>query len=180
MPSRTNRTIPTAVVSELQRQLNHELAAAHAYTALAVWSFERNLKGFARFFYKQSGEERVHAQKFMDHLLDRGVMPALGGLDAPRTKFKSLVDVARHAQTMERENTEGIHRAYEAAVRQKDYPSQVLLHWFINEQVEEEAWCDEMVGRCELSTTEGGMQALDRHIERYLADRGHEATESEG
>jgi ferritin len=174
MPAVTTRSIPATVVTELQRQLNHELTAAHAYTALAVWSFDRNLKGFARFFYKQSGEERAHAQKFMDHLLDRGVVPEMAALPAPRTKFKGLVDVARHAQSMERENTAGIQRAFEVAVKQKDYASQVLLHWYINEQVEEEAWCDEMVARAESSTTPGGMQALDRHIERYLADRGHD------
>ena len=167
-------SIPAGLLSELQRQLNHELAAAHAYTALAVWCFDRNLKGFARYFYKQSGEERVHAQKFIDHLLDRGVMPLLTALPAPKTKFKTLVEVARHARSMEQENTAGIHRAYEAAGKHKDYPAQVLLHWYINEQVEEEAWGDEMVARAEASTTPGGMQALDRHIDRYLADRGHE------
>ncbi|MGH7731187.1 MAG: ferritin [Candidatus Eiseniibacteriota bacterium] len=165
--------IPKVLVSELQRQLNHELGAAHAYTALAVWCFERNLKGFARYFYKQAGEEREHAQKFMDHLLDRSVMPELAPLPAPKTRFKTLVEAARHARAMEQANTEGIHRAYEVAMKQKDYPVQVLLQWYVNEQVEEEAWGDEMVARAESSTSEGGLQALDRHIERYLADRGH-------
>ena len=67
--------IPPAVATELQRQMNHEYGAAHAYTALAHWCDEQNLKGFARFFHKQSGEERVHAQRFADHLLDRGTRP---------------------------------------------------------------------------------------------------------
>lgn len=161
------------LLTELQRQLNHELSAAHAYTALAVWCFDRNLKGFARYFYKQSGEEREHAQRFIDHLLDRGAVPALTSIDAPPGTFESLADVARHARSMEQANTRGINKAYEAALGARDYPAQVMLHWFINEQVEEEAWADEMVSRAEASTTPGGMQALDRHLERYLADRGH-------
>ena len=165
--------IPKTLVTELQRQLNHELSAAHAYTTLAVWCHAHNLKGFARYFYKQSGEEREHAQKFMDHLLDRGVMPEIAALAAPRTRFKALAEVARQARAMEQANTEGIHRAYEAALKLKDYPAQVLLQWYIAEQVEEEAWTDEMVARAEGATSEGGLQALDRHIERYLADRGH-------
>ena len=173
------RSIPATLVTELQRQMNHELAAAHAYVALAVWSYDRNLKGFARYFYKQSGEERVHAQRFIDHLHDRGIRPELKAVPAPKTSFKTLVEVARHARGMEQENTAGIQRAYEVALKQKDYAAQVLLHWYINEQVEEEAWCDEMVSRAESSTTEGGMQALDRHIERYLADRGHEGGEED-
>jgi ferritin len=167
-------SIPNALQTELQRQLNHELSASHSYTALAIWCFEQNLKGFSRYFYKQSSEERLHAQRFIDHLLDRGVMPVLTGIDTPRTHFDSLLDVARHARGMEQANTRGINQAYEAALAAKDYPAQVLLQWFISEQVEEEAWADEMVARAGASTTPGGMQALDRHLDRYLADRGHE------
>jgi len=46
----------------------------------------------------------------------------------------------------------------------------VLLHWFINEQVEEEAWAAEMVDRVQAATCAGSVSDLDRHIERYLAD----------
>jgi len=171
------RPIAAALVKELQRQMNHEVGAAHAYAALAAWCIDRNLKGFARYFHKQAAEERAHAERFMDHLSDRGVMPVLAAIDAPRTTFKTLVDVARQARSMEQQNTAGIHKAYEAALKAKDYPGQVMLQWFINEQVEEEAWADEMVARCEASPTEGGIQALDRHIERYLADRGRPEVE---
>ena len=162
--------IPPAVRSELQRQLNQELGAAHAYTALAVWCVDRNQKGFGRYFYKQSGEERVHAQKFMNHLLDRGVMPELQTLEAPKTKFKTLLDVAKHAQAMEQSNTAGIRQAYEAALKAKDLPSQVLLQWYVTEQVEEENWSDEMVERVTAAQNAGGLSYLDRHIERYLTD----------
>jgi ferritin len=166
------RPVPRALITQLQRQFNHELGAAHAYTALAAWCFDRNLKGFARHFYKQAGEEREHAQRFMDHLLDRGVLPELSAIDAPKTAFKTLAEVARLARDLEVANTKGIHAAYEQALKDKDYPAQVMLHWFINEQVEEEAWADEMVTRVEATTSEGGLHALDRHIERYLGDRG--------
>lgn len=164
--------IKPAVLAELQRQLNHELGAAHAYTALAVWCVDRNLKGFARYFHKQSGEERAHAQRFMDHLLDRGVMPELLAIAAPRSTFANLLEVARHAQAMEQENTAGIARAHEAASRERDLPAQVALQWFISEQVEEEGWCDEMVERVEAAGSPTGITVLDRHIERLLSEKG--------
>ncbi len=167
--------IQPSVLNELQRQLNHELGAAHSYTALAVWCVERNFKGFARFFYKQSGEEHEHAQRFLDHMLDRGASPELRELAAPKTRFESLLEVARHAQSMERANTAGIDRAFEAALKERDYPAQVALQWFINEQIEEESWCDEMVERVEAAGGPAGLSALDRHIERYLADDAHDA-----
>src|SRR5215208_5172859 len=109
--------IKPAVLSELQRQLNHELSAAYAYLALALWCEDQSLKGFARFFNKQSAEEREHARKFIDHLMDRGVVAELAPISAPRGKFQGLIDIARAAQSMEQANTAGVNAAYEATLR---------------------------------------------------------------
>ena len=161
---------PSKPLAQLNRQLNHELGAAHNYLALSLWCTARNLTGFASFFARQAGEEREHAEKMMDHLLDRGVTPELEALSAPQQDFPALLDVALHAQAMERANTQGINAVYEAALAAKDYPAQVLMHWFINEQVEEEAWCAEMVDRVKGASCAGSLGELDRHIERHLAD----------
>jgi len=167
--------IPTKVLSELNRQLNQEFGAAHSYRALALWCEDQNFKGFARYFAKQADEEQQHAGRFAAHLLDRGALPELGALKAPKGQFKSLLEVAQHAQSMEITNTQGINTVYEAALEAKDYPAQVLLHGFINEQVEEEAWCLEMVERVQAASCAGGLSDLDRHIERYLEQDTKEA-----
>lgn len=160
--------IPAKVVTELNRQLNHELGAAHNYRALALWCTDQNLKGFAAYFARQAAEELEHAEKMTAHLLDRRVLPELTALNAPRQNFKSLLEVAQQAQAMEITNTQGIHAVYEAALAAKDYPVQVLMHWFINEQVEEEAWSAEMVERVQSASCAGSLSDLDRHIERLL------------
>ena len=160
--------MPAPVAAELQRQFNYEFAAAHAYLGLSLWCEARNLKGFAEFFGKQAGEEREHAEKMMDHMMDRGVTPVLAVVPQPRQTFDSLAAAAAHAQSMEQANTKGINAVYEAALAAKDYPAQVLMHWFINEQVEEEAWCAEMIDRVASATCAGSVAELDRHIVKYL------------
>lgn len=160
--------IPADVLTELNRQLNQELSAAHAYLALSVWCASQNLKGFAGFFAKQADEERGHAQKILRHVLDRGALPELAALAAPPQKFDSLLAVVEQAQAMEQANTRGIHAVYEAAVVAKDYPAQVLMHWFIAEQVEEEAWAAEAVDRVQSATCAGSFLDLDRHLEKIL------------
>ena len=160
--------IPSKVLTELNRQLNHELSAAHAYLALSGWCAGQNLKGFASFFSKQAGEEREHAEKLIQHVLDRGSAPQLAAIAAPKQDLDSLLKVAEQAQKMEQTNTQGINAVYEAAVVAKDYPAQVLMHWFINEQVEEEAWAADMVDRVQGATCAGSLLDLDRHIEKLL------------
>ena len=162
--------IPAKVLAELNRQFNREFGAGHNYRTLSIWCETRNLKGFAGYFAKQAAEEHVHAGKMISHIIDRGAMPKTTAIAAPEYDFKSLLEVARHAQAMEQSNTQGINSVYEAALGAKDYPAQVLMQWFITEQVEEEAWCLEMVERVQAATCAGGLSDLDRHIERYLAD----------
>lgn len=166
-------SISKPVLTELNRQLNHELNAAQAYHALSLWCHANTLKGFAGFFAKQAGEEREHAEKLIQHVLDRGEVPQLAAIPAPRQEFNSLSDVALQAQAMEQANTRGVHALYEAALAEKDYPAQVLMHWFIAEQVEEEAWTAEMVEHVRGATCAGSLQDLDRHIEKLLG-AGHE------
>lgn len=165
-------TIPAAVLTELTRQFNQELSAAQAYLAMSLWCTDRYLPGFAEYFKKQEAEERAHARKIMDHLLNRDLQPQIAAQEAPPQDFDSLLAVAQRAQQMERANTQGIHAAYEAALAAKDYPAQVLLHWFINEQVEEEAWTQEMVDRVKAANCAGGLSDLDRHINRFLGADG--------
>ena len=129
---------PAKVLTELNRQFNQEFSAAYGYLAMSSWCMLRNLKGFGSFFAKQSEEERKHAEKIMQHILNRQESLEFTAIISRKQDFKSLPEVAERAQAMEQANTRGINAVYEAALAAKDYPAQVLMHWFINEQVEEE------------------------------------------
>src|SRR6266853_1870978 len=104
------------VIEELNRQFNQELAAAHSYLALSVWCDVRNLKGFGKWFAKQAGEEREHAEKIIKHLTDRGVTAELAAVPGPKQEFKTLLEVAQQAQAQEHANTQGVNAVYEAAL----------------------------------------------------------------
>jgi ferritin len=171
--------MPPKVAEELNRQFNQELTAAHSYLALSVWCDVRNLKGFGKYFVKQAGEERAHAERLLKHLTDRSVTAEVTALPAPKQEFKNLLEVALQAQAQEHANTLGINAVYEAAVAAKDYPAQVLMHWFINEQVEEEDWSTEMVERVQTASCAGSVSDLDRHIERYLEEEVREVPAKE-
>lgn len=157
------------VIAALEKQAGHEFLASQNYVALSYWCEAHQYSGFARFFKKQAGEELEHAHKILKHLADRDVLPKIGAVAAPAGDFKNLTDVAQAAYDFERANTAGIHAAYEAALAEKDYPAQVMLHWFISEQVEEEAWSDKLLVKTREANCAGALSTLDRHIEKILA-----------
>jgi ferritin len=164
--------IKPATLAALKAQYNDELTNAHAYEAVAIWLKKQNFKGFAEYFHIQAGEERAHAEKIAEHLLERGEVPETGAIAAPQNDFSSLLEVAKFAQTREGETTAKINAIYETAVKEGDYPAQLLLHWFISEQVEEEAWTDELVDRIGTATCAGSLTSLDRHIVKILGKGG--------
>jgi hypothetical protein len=58
----------------INKQINLELYSSYVYMSMATF-FNRDdiaLKGFTKFFKKNSDEERGHAQKFIDYLNMRG------------------------------------------------------------------------------------------------------------
>lgn len=122
----------------INEQINKELYSAYLYLSMAAWAETQNLPGFAHWMREQFEEETEHALKFFDHVVSRGGQVTLKAIDAPQVEWKS--PLAMFEQVLEHEQfvTSLIHNLYALAVKEKDYPSQVLLHWFISEQVEEE------------------------------------------
>jgi ferritin len=147
-----------AVRNGFEQQVTNEFHAAHTYLSMAGWFEAENLPGFASWMRHQSDEENVHALKLFDHLVDRGVAPKLGSIDAPPHDFTGALAVFEAAFAHEQKVTSQIHALYEVALEHKDYTAQVLLQWFITEQLEEEKTTGGIVER--LRMVEGSRAAL--------------------
>jgi len=160
------------VIESLESQATHELAASQAYLAMSCWCEVAHYSGYAEFFRQQSAEEISHANKLLGFLVERDVVPAIGAIPAPAHAFESILAVAKLACDLERANTSGIHACYKASLVAEDYPTQVMLHWFIAEQVEEEAWSDKMLAKTKQASCAGALTYLDRHIIKELAGSG--------
>lgn len=160
------------LIESLEKQIAHEFYAANMYLAMSCWCSVEAYSGFAAFFRKQAEEEREHAEKFIDHLLERGVNPKILALPAAEPELTNVTSVAKLALTLEEENTAGIVACYELALELKDYPSHSLFQWFISEQMEEEAWAGELVTKCNRCECPGALFNLDRHIVKDLASNG--------
>lgn len=122
----------------LNDQITNEFHAAYLYLSMAGYFQAANLTGFAHWMTLQREEEVAHGMKIFDFVHDRGGRVALQALPAPPPDFESPLDVMQQALAHERAVTASINELYELAVKERDYPTQALLQWFIIEQVEEE------------------------------------------
>ncbi|MBU2609656.1 MAG: ferritin [Chloroflexi bacterium] len=139
----------------LNEQINKELYSSYLYLSMAAYFEDKNLPGFAKWMHLQADEERAHAMKFYAFLTERGGRVNLKAILAPETDWKTALDVFKQVYEHEQKVTASINALYEQALTEKDYPSQVMLHWFINEQVEEEKNASGIVQQLELIDAHG-------------------------
>jgi ferritin len=158
-----------AMQDAINEQIKNELYSAYLYLAMAAYSEANSLPGFAHWLRVQSDEEVAHAMKFFDFVNERGGRVVLHAIDQPPVEFESPVEIFEQTLNHERKVTGMIHHLYELALEEKDYPAQVMLHWFIDEQVEEESNATQILDTLEMIGDKG--QALVM-LDRELAKRG--------
>jgi ferritin len=132
---------------------------------MAAWCASENLKGFAHWFTKQAAEEDKHARKFYDYILERGGKVLLAAIEAPKTSWKSPMELFENAYEHEKKVTELINGLYKAALDEKDNASQIFLQWYITEQVEEEANASEIVAELKMiGDSKGSLFMIDKKL----------------
>jgi ferritin len=156
----------------INEQIMHEYYSSYLYLSMAAYFEAHNLAGFGRWMRVQSDEERGHAMKFFDFVLDRGGRVVLHAIAQPPTDWTSSKEVFKQVQEHEQKVTSLINKLYKLALKENDYPTQVLLHWYINEQVEEEKNAAQIVDHLQLIEDRGTAVLM---LDKQLGKRGGEA-----
>lgn len=123
----------------LNAQIAREFSAAHQYLAVSVWATAQTFPRLAAFFTAQADEERAHAMKMVTYLVDRGATVQLGQIAAPKMEFADHIEPVRVALEQEVKVTAQITELARIAREEGDLLAEQFMHWFLAEQVEEEA-----------------------------------------
>ena len=154
-----------AMQDALNDQINKEFYASYLYLSMSAYFDEANYPGFAQWMRAQSQEEYRHAMRIFNYINDRDGKVILKSIDQPLTEFKSPMDAFTQTLEQERKVTGMVNKLYEMAMKENDYPTQVMLHWFISEQVEEEKTALNIVDQLKMiGDTPAAMIMLDRQL----------------
>ncbi len=152
------------LVAAFNAQIGHELAASNQYISIASYFSSGALMELARFFYRQSEEEREHAMKFVQFIDDADGKLEIPAIPAPRSDFSSAHDAVKAALEWEQEVTQQIYQLVEIAKKDSNYIAVRFLDWFVNEQFEEVNTMSEL-----LSVIDRAGEDRLLHVEEYLA-----------
>jgi ferritin len=166
------------VQDAINTQIKNEIYSAYLYLSMSGYFESINLPGFAKWMRIQWQEELEHALKFFDFVNDRAGRVVLGAIDQPKSDFESPLAVFQEALAHEQKVTAMINNLYALAVKENDYPAQVLLQWYINEQVEEEKNATNIVEQLKRIGNDGSaLLILDRELGARKANAGANASE---
>jgi ferritin len=161
----------------LNAQINKEQYSSQLYLAMSSHLATRNYKGFAHWLRIQAEEEMTHALKLLDFVLDRCGTLELKPIAAPPGRFDGVIQLFEQALAHEQENTASIHKLFETARSEKDYPSEITRHWYVTEQVREESVILAIVEHLRAVGDQGGaIWYLDHRMSKRV--RGEEASAS--
>ena len=151
------------LVEALNAQIGREFAAAHQYVAIGAFYAGQTFPQLSAFFYRQAEEEREHAMKMVNFVLDRDGKVDFGAIAQPRADFPDHVAPISAALDQERKVTVDISALFEIARESRDFQSEQFLHWFLEEQVEEEASMSDLLAVAERT------RQIPMLLEEYLA-----------
>lgn len=124
----------------LQNQYTLERTNAAYYDMLAVSAEFAYWPGVVEWMKAAANDERSHAQKISDYVIDRNAGPLM--LEAleyvPTIDGADMVTLFQAAMTRETMTTARINALYQQADEINDPQTCVFLHWFIDEQTKSE------------------------------------------
>jgi ferritin len=162
--------ISEAMTAALNRQIGNEYQTSMQYTAIAAWFASETLPELAKRFAVQADEERDHASKIIDYVVDAGGKIEIPGLDAPKCAFASAEEAVHLALESEYEVTRQINALMDLAIGESDHQAQNFLQWFVGEQREEVALMDTLLKMIRRAGESGLL-----FVEEYLARNGLQA-----
>lgn len=138
------------IVSLINTQINNEFYSAYLYLEIHAFYADKDLNGFANWFFVQTQEERDHALLFFKYLQNNSVKPLLQEIKSPERIFgdfrEPLVAAFEHEKTV----TASINNIYAAAYDLRDFRTMQLLDWFVKEQNEEEKNTEGLIKKYDL------------------------------
>lgn len=150
----------------LNEQINAEFWSAYLYLSMSAHFAADGKTGFANWFKVQFDEEQEHAMKLLNYVIERGGTVELQPIADVTKSWASPLAAFEDTLEHERKVTAMINNLVAIAREEKDYATESMLQWFVDEQVEEESTAQGYIDALKLIGDNGyGIYSLDKEMQ---------------
>jgi len=149
----------------LNQQVNAELWSSYLYLSMSYDMDNKGYEGLASWFALQAKEEFEHATRFMKFIGEMDGKVVLAPIQEVRQEWNCPKEAFDDTLAHEKVITGKIHQLMDLAIELKDYATQSMLKWFVDEQVEEEDSVRKIVEKLKrIENIPAAMYGLDRQL----------------
>lgn len=149
----------------LNEQMKNEFFSAYLYLAMAGYFQSEDLPGFANWMRVQALEEMTHGERFFHFTCDAGGRTDLRPIEGPKNEFASPLAAFEFGLQHEKFVTDRICKLMDLAREESHHAAQIMLQWFITEQVEEEASFSLIIRKLQRVEGDGrGLLLIDQEL----------------
>lgn len=153
----------------LNEQVQNELVSSQLYLSISNCANSKGLFGAEKFFMNKADEERTHMMKIVEYLKDKGSMPVTPSCPELTKCYSGIKEVMTLSLEHERMITGKLNNIYTTALAEKDNVTVIFMHWFLNEQIEEEGQLMDLISQLEiLGETGVGVMMFDELLSDTL------------
>ncbi len=139
------------VFDAMNEHINYEYYSAYIYLQLGLTMERENYKGYSAWLIDHYKEELQHAQDFIEFMFQRDQTPVLMDIKMENFDVKEPLEVAKLIYEHEKTVTERIYKLHDKAKKAEDYATEIFMHTYITEQIEEEDVTKDIVDRFTLA-----------------------------
>jgi len=151
----------------LNVQIGNEFGASLQYVSIGCYFGAESLPELSAHFLRQAEEEKMHAMKLAQYIVDAGGHVVIPQVPAPKASFKTAEEAVQLSLNWEVTVTKQISGLVDLAIAESDHITRNFLQWFVNEQLEEVSSMEQL-----LSIVRRAGEAGLLFVEDYLARRG--------
>jgi len=165
------------IIDAINDQIGMEFGAMLQYTAISAHFAGETLTELSQLFAKQAEEEKEHAHKFIQFVVDIGGRVAIPSLPAPQAHFKFAEDAVKLSLEQEIKVTKAINELVALAKEERDFITDNFLQWFVQEQLEEVSSMQDLLSIVQRAG-EGNLLRVEEYLARSVGSRGSKGTEA--
>jgi len=159
--------ISEKMAAAINTQIGNEFGASLQYVSIGAHFGSENLPELSKHFHKQAAEERDHALRLVNYLVDAGSRVRIPAVPAPKADFKGAEEAVQLSLSWELTVTKQINELVDLTISEKDHTTRNFLQWFVNEQLEEVSSMETLLSIVRRAGESGLL-----FVEDYLARRG--------
>ncbi|MDR3179644.1 MAG: ferritin [Holosporaceae bacterium] len=151
----------------LNKLITEELMVAYTFLAMSSVLADMGLEGCSHWTEAQSEKRIWRSMRVYRHIRLRNGRVRFLQIPAPKQDWRAPLHIFEEIFKMEQRISSNIMSLYEFALGDKDYQTKEIIEWFIDDQMKNEAFVENLLGRFrKMQTTDLGVFMFDEEMER--------------